>query len=233
MTNLCVCDFWLSPQSAKPLVRTLKSVNYVLMNDLTQWLCEFCSRRRLLNTFTVKVTKHTVNSFKSIRSRWCLVTEDGVSLDISPQGTVTPYHLSHILDWLVNRLCVCTCGCTTAGDFDRIFLCRWMKMVRSSHGSVVAPLTSHWLLCFIRQTCCPTLTTGLPLAVKLMLPVFKYLFLLILGGPEAGSLDSLSLCFSRERENVVSVKNITVFYVHSNSCQVYSSKMWPVLCVWG
>jgi len=122
MTNLCVCDFWLSPQSAKPLVRTLKSVNYVLMNDLTQWLCEFCSRRRLLNTFTVKVTKHTVNSFKSIRSRWCLVTEDGVSLDISPQGTVTPYHLSHILNWLVNRLCVCACGCTTAGDFVR-FLC--------------------------------------------------------------------------------------------------------------
>jgi len=216
MTNLCVCDFWLSPQSAKPLVRTLKSVNYVLMNDLTQWLCEFCSRRRLLNTFTVKVTKHTVNSFKSIRSRWCLVTEDGVSLDISPQGTVTPYHLSHILNWLVNRLCVCACGCTTAGDFDRIFVCRWMKMVRSSHGSVVAPLTSHWLLCFIRQTCCPALTTGLPLAVKLMLPVFKYLFLLILGGlRQAVSIPSHFV--SREREKMLYLWKILLSFMSTQT----------------
>lgn len=105
-----LCAIWLSHQSARPLVRPLKSVNYLLMNDLTRRLCEFGSRRRLLNTFTVKLTKHTVNSFESIRSRWCLVTEDGFSSDISPLGTVTPYRLSHILDWLVNRsaaVCVC------------------------------------------------------------------------------------------------------------------------------
>lgn len=224
-TNLCVCDFWLSPQSAKSLVRPLKFVNYVLMNDLTQWHCEYCSRQRLLNTFTVKLTKHTVNLFESIRSRWCLVTEDGFSSDISPQGTVTPHHLSHILDWLVNRsaAAVCTCGCTTAGDFIEIFVCCWIKIVQSSHGSVFAPLTSHWLLCFNRQTCCPALTTGLPLAVKLMLPVFKYFVLLILGGlRQAVSIPSHFI--SRERERIL----LVFFFFFFCICEKYYCLLCPL-----
>lgn len=213
------------------------------MNDLTRWLCEFGSRQRLLNTFTVKLTKHTVNSFESIRSRWCLVTEDGFSSDISPPGTVTPYRLSHILDWLVNRsaaaaVCVYV-WLHNSGKFRLDFCVLLNKNAVKFSRFRLCPLTSHWLLCFNGQTCCSALTTGLPLAVKLMLPVFKYFFLLILGGlRQAVSIPSHFV--SQERillvfffVVVVSVKSITVFYVHSDSHQFYSCKMWPVLCVWG
>lgn len=204
--------------------------------NLTQRLWEFGSRRCLLNTFTVKLTEHTVNSFESIRSRWCLVAEDGVSSHISSPGTVTPYRLSHIPDWLVNRsavVCECTCACTTAGDFVEIFVCCWIKMHQSSHGSIHPPISSPligWWV-FNRQLCCSAHTAGLPQAVKPMLPAFKYFPLLILGG-----LSILSHFISQEEKVAMQVFSLylwkILFYVHSDSRKFYFSKMWPVLCVW-
>ncbi len=158
------------------------------MNDLTQRLWEFGSRRCLLNTFTLKLTEHTVNLFESIRSRWCLVAEDGVSSHISSPGTVTPYRLSHILDWLVNRsaVAVWVYVCLHNSGRFRWDFCVLLNKNAPKFSRLHSPppplLSSNWLMGFNRQLCCSAHTAGLPQAVKPMLLAFKYFPLLILGG---------------------------------------------------